>query len=202
MLVIPFWLMIRGAVFLYEYYGWHPSLAIVALAGIVGFILLVYVTMLWDWLFGVKHINRTTIKIKVGIVLVFLLTYTGFTLYYLSGKNAKSEEVRKEYKSLHPFLRMAVGTWIWMDGDLLVTDGARRSGDYARMGLPENENSLHYRQVTGYVHAMDLRTRTRGEIRNWLMKTYFQMLGFNTLRHTGTADHLHVSLSLRGSQQI
>ncbi len=62
------------------------------------------------------------------------------------------------------------------------------------MGLPVYERSLHFEQADGYIHAMDLRTLGRGEWRNRLMELYFRTLGFRTLRHVGTADHLHVSL--------
>jgi hypothetical protein len=62
--------------------------------------------------------------------------------------------------------------------------------------LPVFEASLHFRQRDGYVHAMDLRTIGRGAVRNWTTAVYFRVLGFRTLRHVGTADHLHVSLPL------
>ena len=45
------------------------------------------------------------------------------------------------------------------------------------------------------VHAVDLRTKGKSELRNKLVSWYFRMMGFNTLRHVGTADHLHVSIS-------
>ncbi len=79
-----------------------------------------------------------------------------------------------------------------------MTDLGRTPADYVAMGLPVLEQSFHYRQVDGYVHAMDLRTADRGAARNWLTQAYFRLLGFRTLRHVGTADHLHVSLPMRG----
>jgi len=53
---------------------------------------------------------------------------------------------------------------------------------------------LHYPQPDGYVHAIDLRTAGRGFVRNRLVQAYFWSMGFVTLRHVGTADHLHVEL--------
>ncbi len=197
MIVLPFWIMIRGAVFLNQQYAFNPWIAILAMEGIVFLILLIYVTMLWDWLLGVERINRATIKAKIWLVAFILVVYTGFTLFYLSGKNAKTEKVRKEYKSLHPYLRMAVGTIVLLDRDVLITDGSRLPEDYKKMGLKKKKNSLHYKQSTGYTHAMDLRTKGSSRLRNWLLKTYFWSMGFNTLRHIGTADHLHISLSVR-----
>jgi len=39
--------------------------------------------------------------------------------------------------------------------------------------------------------------RTRSPFRSVLVEWYFWAMGFATLRHTGTADHLHVQLVLR-----
>lgn len=202
MLVLPFWVLIRGSIFLYAAYGWHYLPALLLTGLIVACILLVYITMIWDWVMGAETINRRSIRFKSFLVAFFLLFYTGYTLYNLSGANAKSEEVRKEYRSLHPYLRLAVGTFVWLDGDLLVTDLSRSAEDYGRMGLKRKGQSLHYPQSTGFVHAMDLRTQGRSGFRNFLLKTYFQLMGFNTLRHGGTGDHLHVSLSVRGQGGI
>ncbi|WNJ19515.1 hypothetical protein [Pontibacter sp. G13] len=194
MLVLPFWLLIRGSVLLYAHYEWHFSLALVLMFALVFFILLVYVAMVYDWLIGPNKMTRTSIKFKAFIVLLLMGVYLGNTLINLSGKNAKTEEVRSEYTSLHPYLRIATGTLMWLDQDLLVTDMARGQEDYGKMGLSSKKHSLHYPQSDGWVHAMDLRTNGRSEFRNNLLKAYFSLMGFNTLRHVGTADHLHVSL--------
>jgi hypothetical protein len=80
--------------------------------------------------------------------------------------------------------------------DLLITDLARVPLDYPRMGLPVNNATLHYRQRDGWAHAVDLQTNGRGAIVNRLVQVYFHVMGFRTLRHVGTADHLHVELPL------
>src|SRR5262249_21354994 len=77
---------------------------------------------------------------------------------------------------------------------LVITDMARKPSDYARMGLPTNDKSMHYEQPDGWVHAVDLRTKSNGEITNWAVQRYFDVMGFSTLRHVGTADHLHVQM--------
>jgi hypothetical protein len=41
---------------------------------------------------------------------------------------------------------------------------------------------------------VDLRTAGQGAVKNRLVQLYFWMMGFRTLRHVGTADHLHVQL--------
>ena len=67
--------------------------------------------------------------------------------------------------------------------------------DYRKMGLPTKGHSLHYHKSNGYAHAVDLRTNNHSEIRNFALKMYFKLMGFNTLRHVGTGDHLHISLN-------
>ena len=78
-----------------------------------------------------------------------------------------------------------------------MTDGFRVPEDYSRMGLPINDRTLHYKQKTGWVHAVDLRTNGRGAVKNFAMQMYFASMGFYTLRHVGTSDHLHVHLRIR-----
>ena len=80
--------------------------------------------------------------------------------------------------------------------DLVITDASRTAVDYLRMGLPVFDGTLHYPQRDGWVHAVDLRTNGRNPVVNWLVEGYFRAMGFRTLRHVGTADHLHVELPL------
>ena len=82
----------------------------------------------------------------------------------------------------------------------LDKDMSRELDDYARMGLPPLDNSLHFPQSSGYVHAVDLRTVGRPAWKNWTTVVYFRVLGFRTLRHVGSADHLHVSLAPPGDR--
>lgn len=197
LLAFPFFLFLRGNIWLFQNQEWNEWLAIAGMSVVVFFVVLIMTLMLWDWMAGPRSLNRRAVKFQKMVVGILVLGYVGMTLFNLSGRNAKSDTVRKEYRALHPFLRMAVGTWVWLDRDLMITDGARYPEDYQKMGLKSKKNSLHYKQSSGYVHAMDLRTNGRGKVRNALLKGYFQLLGFNTLRHYGTGDHLHVSLSSR-----
>ncbi|MCH8920794.1 MAG: hypothetical protein IIA23_08850 [Chloroflexi bacterium] len=82
---------------------------------------------------------------------------------------------------------------ILFDRDLVVTDVRRIPSDYVAMGLPAREASLHYHQADGYVHAVDIRTIDRPAWRTGATALYFRFMGLRTLRHVGTADHLHVS---------
>ncbi|UCD23294.1 MAG: hypothetical protein JSW51_09575 [Gemmatimonadota bacterium] len=148
------------------------------------------------WVSKKLHSRARARWLGTRVVLPLVLAYCVYALLYLSSANAKGAEVRGYYRSLHPILRVAVSTVILIDRDMVVTDVARFAGDYARMGLPENRESMHYKQNDGFVHAVDLRTRGEGWWRNWLVEGYFRAMGFSTLRHRGTEDHLHVSLPL------
>jgi hypothetical protein len=133
------------------------------------------------------------------IVFIFVLGYGIYGLIYISGSNVKHKEVKKEYTQLHPILRVAISTIVFLDKDLIITDASRVKEDYKKMRLRSKNRSLHYRQKNGYVHALDLRTNNRSGVRNFLLKSYFYLMGFNTLRHGGTGDHLHISLDSRDS---
>ena len=194
MLALPFVIMLKGSVYLYEHQGWPWWGAMVAMFAIDFLLLLIYVAMIYDSLRGPGKMSRTSIKFKSGFVLILMAVFIGGSLFYLSGANAKGEEVRKEYVSLHPLMRLGVGTVVLFESKLLVTDMSRASEDYSKMGLKSKKNSLHYKQSDGFVHALDLRTKGHPEWRNRFLKVYFNLMGFRTLRHVGTADHLHVSL--------
>jgi hypothetical protein len=131
------------------------------------------------------------------IAVPLVAAWACYSLLYLAGSNAKSDDVRAHYTSLHPVLRAALSTIILVNPDLVITDMARQPVDYGRMGLPANQRTRHYEQPDGWVHAVDLRTIGRGEIENRAVQLYFWSMGFSTLRHVGTADHLHVQLRRR-----
>lgn len=202
MVVLPFFLLIRGVNWLCSSYAWHYVPALAVMFGLVFLVLLIYIAMVYDWIIGPGKMSRRSIKVKSSLVLFLMLGFIGYTLFNLSGKNAKTETVRAEYKSLHPMLRLSVGTLVLIDPSVLVTDMSRGQHDYKQMGLASKKASLHYPQSTGWVHAMDLRTIGRPEWKNTLLKGYFWSMGFNTLRHVGTADHLHISLSVQGKVGI
>jgi hypothetical protein len=190
--IAPFILLIRSSLWIYEngtLGGWP---ALLMGAGITTLLLLVYAlwavrkwTGRWTW-------HRHLLPVMTGIVLMFCL-YGGL---YISRTNTKTDELQQVYTSLHPILRIAVTTATLFDKELVITDLKRTRDDYRAMGLSPLERSLHYQQPTGYVHATDLRTLRRAEWKNHLLHAYFYLMGFHTLRHVGTADHLHISLPL------
>jgi hypothetical protein len=190
--LLPFLALVRTAVYLYE--REHTPVVLALLGGIACTTAIVA-------LYGAWLSHRLTGRMRFSLIarriaLPVALSFCGYALLYLSSAHAKSDRVQAYYLSLHPLLRVALSTVILIDHDLMVTDLARRPADYAAMGLPVRDGSLHFIQADGYAHAADLRTAGRGELTNRLVQVYFWSMGFATLRHMGTADHLHVELPL------
>ncbi len=193
-IILPFFVLIRGAIFLYLDQQFNTWIALgVSIFG-TSLILFLYAVILNARMIGKFEENTRSLKYKLAFVLAFLVGYCSYTLVFFPKSNAKTMQVREEFSSLHPFLRLGVGTIIFVDSDLLVTDFARQRADYKKMGLQTKKNSMHYIQQDGYAHALDLRTNGRSEARNFLLEMYFNIMGFRTLRHIGTADHLHISI--------
>lgn len=188
--VLPFLVLIRTSLFVYERYGLNGWLALGLGVGVTILLLLLYATIVS---YRIKQTARVHKYVRRGIM-ILVLAYCGYGLLYFSGVNAKNAEMESYYRSLHPILRVTMATTLLIHEDLVVTDMQRTPEDYAAMGLPVRQESLHYVQETGYVHAVDIRTQGRPEWKNWLTRGVFSALGMNTLRHVGTADHLHISL--------
>lgn len=191
LIIFPFLLLIRTAVYLNLHIGLSAWAALAG--GILATILLllIYLYLLFH---KVKN-KKLLMKAGAAGVSVMVFGFCLFSLFYLSGVHAKNDEVRELYRTMHPILRVAVSTVTLADGDLVITDIERVEDDYPRMELPVNPASMHYRQKSGYVHAVDIRTLDRGFIRNNLLSFSLELMGFRTLRHIGTADHLHVELN-------
>ena len=188
---LPFVVLVRGAVFFYEYGNVPGWLALFVAALLTIGLVTLYASWLLRTLTGGGR--RPVLLLAKWVALPLVMFYCGFSLLYLSRVNAKPD-VRAYYRTVHPLLRLALTTWILVDDRLVVTDMRRAREDYRQMGLSVNETSLHYRQGDGWVHAVDLRTAERGWFRNRLVQLYFWGMGFNTQRHVGTADHLHVDI--------
>jgi hypothetical protein len=188
-LVLPFWVLVGSSVLLYRNYGVPTWLAMLAGVLLTALILLVYAAWVAKKVSGSVRVPGFLWKTIVAVVGAYCL----YALIYLSSVNVKGG-VEDTSHSLHPLLRVATSTFILVDSDLVITDMEREPEDYARMGLPLYERSLHFEQADGYAHAVDLRTAGRSEWRNFTMRAYFRLMGFRTVRHVGTADHLHVSL--------
>ena len=188
--VLPFLVLIRGGVLAYRAWGlgtW-PSLAVavVTTALLLG---------AHAWFIGRRiGAGEGARRILMRGAMALGIAYVGYALVYVASSNLKSDDVRAEYSTIHPLLRVATSALILADPSMVLTDAGRTPEDYWLMGLPRNEASLHFQQADGWVHALDLRTNDRPEWRNRAVELAFWALGFHSLRHVGTADHLHVSL--------
>lgn len=190
--IVPFVVVLRIAVIDYRENslgGWES----IGLGAVAAVLLICAFIAAFMWTF---RIRRHFFMHFFNVTLAALLCYGGYALFHLASANAKTEEVRSYYTSLHPLLRVAVKNLVLVDQNLVVTDVHRTRSEYQAMGLPVREYSLHFRQSTGFVHAVDLRTEGRSRFKNLVIELYFLVMGFETLRHVGTADHLHVSLPL------
>ncbi len=192
LIVLPFAVLVRVSIYLHTE---HNAQTWIALAGGVfatALIVTIYSAIVSKKLTGKARVRVLAKRVALPLVLV----YCGYTLLYLSSVNAKTPDVRDYYRSLHPMLRIAVSTVILVDKDIVITDLHRTPEDYTAMGLTPRVESQHYRQSDGFVHAMDLRTIGRPDWRNSAVEFYFRIAGLETLRHVGTADHLHVGLAV------
>jgi hypothetical protein len=188
--VLPFVVLMRAGVYAYGVWGLGPRLALAVGVVATSLLLAVYAWGMGRRLGGGKTARKLLTRGAWGIA----GAYVAYALVYVAGANVKSDEVRAEYRSLHPLLRVAASAVFVADGETVMTDAGRTAEDYRLMGLPVNEASLHFAQADGYVNALDLRTKGRTELRNRGLELAFWAMGLNTLRHVGTADHLHVSL--------
>lgn len=191
-LLFPFFLLIRISLLGYSHYQLNGWIALLAGVTATVILLLLYSVLISFKISGKAKVHRYMVRGITGLV----LAYCCYALLYLSSYHVKSEEIRTYYRSLHPILRVTITTASLADPGLIITDMQRNPEDYREMGLTVRQKSLHYEQETGYVHAVDLRTVGKAEWKNGLTRQFMNLLGFRTIRHVGTADHLHVALPL------
>jgi hypothetical protein len=192
--VLPFVILIKGGVLLYQWWGLGTWPSLILSAVVTLWLLALYAIAAGRWLGAHRELRWLLARGAMGVG----AAYVAYALVFVAGANVGSPGVRAEYRSLHPLLRVASSSIILVDDEAVITDAARAREDYAAMGLPALEASLHYRQADGYAHALDLRTNGRSGLRNLTIQLAFRALGFRVLRHVGTGDHLHVSLPLPG----
>ena len=190
LVVLPFFLLVSSTVLTHRLLGTHGWVSIS-----FGVVLTTICISLW----GARVFRRRTGRerfrtIAQNVALPLVLAFCVYALGWLTHFNAKSTEIRDRYRDLHPTLRLAIGAASLADFDVVITEISRSKEDYGRMGLTSIPNSLHFRQEDGWIHAVDLRTVGRSELRNGVSFLYFRAMGFRVLRHGGTGDHLHVAL--------
>lgn len=192
-LVLPFCLLIRGAVYFHSAYSLNSYISLLISAGLTALLMVVYFSVFYGK-FTKKRTKIRYLRRRFAISFFLVGAFVLYGLVYFSQSNSKSTEVSKEFYSLQPILRLGASTLFMFDKKAIVTDASRQPEDYRKMGLKTNSRSKHYKQKDGYAHALDLRTRGRSELRNSLLVAYFRLMGFKTIRHVGTADHLHVEM--------
>ncbi|MDX1940382.1 MAG: hypothetical protein SFU99_07515 [Saprospiraceae bacterium] len=201
LMVLPFMLLIRVAVLMYEHYHFRGWFCLLIGSMISAAILFTYLYYFQERFFA-KTLNYRQFQRNYAILLGIVILYCINSTWSVSIANVKEMEVKQEFKNLHPILRLSISTLILFEKDIILTDAERKREDYREMGLPSKKYSLHYEQSSGYAHAVDIRTKGHSWLRNKLIQAYFELMGFNTLIHKGTAEHLHVSLSSVDSQGI
>jgi hypothetical protein len=191
--VLLFFLFVRFSVWMYQSFESGPWVSVAGGAAVSVFFLTICLTVIYRWLAG-RVGSFKAIRWRAYLSLMLVLSFCFYGLIFLSESNAKEKSVAEEFTSLHPVLRVGISSTILADRSLLITDASRVPEDYDRMGLGRNGKSLHYPQADGFVHAVDIRTNGRSEYRNQMLQATFCLMGFRTLRHVGTSDHLHIAL--------
>lgn len=190
--IIPFFILIRTSVFLNVAKEWNGWTALLGGIGAATSFLGLYVLFLFR---KVKN-KKLLAQFGFGSIAALVGGFCIYSLMYLSSVNAKTEDVREVYRSLHPILRVSVATTTLAENDLVITDIKRTKEDYISWGLTPRQSSLHYQQENGFVHAVDLRTIGHSEFRNKMLEWSLSAMGLQIIRHVGTADHLHVALPI------
>ena len=189
-----FAILVRGSVFSYDTWAFGASLSLVsAVLMTVPFLLL----GAWVIIRGrgiVRKVRHTLIRGTISIAFI----YMGYAVLYVASTNAVPDEIREEYQTIHPLLRLAASPVIVFDPSAFRHPDGSVLEDYRLMGLSANEANLHFAQANDLIHSLDLVTDSRSEWRNRAIELGFWALGFHSLRHRGVGDHLHVSLRLPG----
>ncbi|MFT4535465.1 MAG: hypothetical protein ACI9P5_002834 [Saprospiraceae bacterium] len=192
-IVLPFLLLIRGSISIHTNYSLGAWMSLAGGAVLTALILFIYMTFIYRRL--TKKIgDKDNLQRRSLFAVALVGVYCAYGLFFISSGNMKNPSLQKEITEMHPILRMGISTFILIDKNMIITDASRVPEDYKKMGLKTAKSTLHYKQKDGYAYAIDLRTNGRNEFRNKIMSWYFKVLGFRTLRHVGTDDHLHVSL--------
>lgn len=190
LVIAPFFILIRTAVYLNLEQQWN---AWGSLAGGMG-ACVVFLSLIFFFFFRKVKQKKAMVKLTLSSLSMLVGGFIIYGLLYLNSVNAKSDAIQEVYSSLHPILRVAVASTTLAEQDLVITDIKRTQEDYISWGLTPLESSMHYEQPSGFVHAIDLRTIGHSELRNTTLEWGFKLMGFKTIRHVGTADHLHVAL--------
>lgn len=196
-LILPFCLLIRGAVFMHFNQGYSSYISLLFSSIATAVLLFIYFSVVYGRFTKGRASSLKYLRRRFAVAFVFVGGFVLYGIVFLSTSNSKTTEVNQEFYSLQPILRLGSSTLFLLDRKAIVTDASRMPEDYSKMGLKTNARSLHFKQKDGFAYAHDLRTKGRSELRNSLLRGYYWLMGFKTIRHVGTADHLHVYMPCR-----
>ena len=189
-----FAILVRGSVFSYDTWAFGASLSLVsAVLMTVPFLLL----GAWVIIRGRRIVRRVQLMLIRGAIMIAFI-YIGYAVLYVASTNAVPDEIREEYQTIHPLLRLAASPVIVFDPSAFRHPDGSVLEDYRLMGLSANEANLHFMQTDDLIHSLDLVTDNRSEWRNRAIELGFWAFGFHSLRHRGVGDHLHISLRIPG----
>ena len=194
LVVTLFAILVRGSVFSYDTWAFGASLSLVSAVLMTVPLLLVGA---WVIIRGRGIVRRFQLMLIRGAIMIAFI-YIGYAVLYVASTNAVPDEIREEYQTIHPLLRLAASPVIVFDPSAFRHPDGSVLEDYRLMGLSANEANLHFVQKDDLIHSLDLVTDNRSEWRNRAIELGFWAFGFHSLRHRGLGDHLHVSLRLPG----
>ena len=189
-----FAILVRGSVFSYDTWAFGASLSLVSAVLMTVPLLLLGARVI---IRGRGIVRRFQLMLIRGAIMIAFI-YIGYAVLYVASTNAVPDEIREEYQTIHPLLRLAASPVIVFDPSAFRHPDGSVLEDYRLMGLSANEANLHFVQANDLIHSLDLVTDNRSEWRNRAIELGFWALGFHSLRHRGVGDHLHVSLRLPG----
>ncbi len=189
-----FAILVRGSVFSYDTWAFGASLSLVSAVLMTVPLLLLGARVI---IRGRGIVRRFQLMLIRGAIMIAFI-YIGYAVLYVASTNAVPDEIREEYQTIHPLLRLAASPVIVFDPSAFRHPDGSVLEDYRLMGLSANEANLHFVQKDDLIHSLDLVTDNRSEWRNRAIELGFWAFGFHSLRHRGLGDHLHVSLRLPG----
>jgi hypothetical protein len=189
-----FAILVRGSVFSYDTWAFGASLSLVSAVLMTVPLLLLGARAI---IRGRGIVRRFQLMLIRGAIMIAFI-YIGYAVLYVASTNAVPDEIREEYQTIHPLLRLAASPVIVFDPSAFRHPDGSVLEDYRLMGLSANEANLHFVQKDDLIHSLDLVTDNRSEWRNRAIELGFWAFGFHSLRHRGLGDHLHVSLRLPG----
>ncbi len=189
-----FAILLRCSVFSYDTWAFGASLSLVSAV-----LMTVPLLLLGAWVIirGRRIVRRVQLMFIRGAIMIAFI-YIGYAVLYVASTNAVPDEIREEYQTIHPLLRLAASPVIVFDPSAFRHPDGSVLEDYRLMGLSANEANLHFMQTDDLIHSLDLVTDNRSEWRNRAIELGFWAFGFHSLRHRGVGDHLHISLRIPG----